>query len=661
MATFKVETKNKVDIDKKPRVYFTCHPDDFEKHFKKVCDDIFKTHDCAIYYTEDMTEVIAEDEKQVDLGRNNLFVVPVTFKLLSTPNRAMDEDIPYALKEHIPVLPIMMEPGIDEFYSKPDKFGELQYLNPYSTDITEISYDEKLKKYLESVLISDEMAKRVRAAFDAYIFLSYRKKDRKYANELMRLIHRYPECRDIAIWFDEFLTPGESFRDSIDKILSDSKLFALLVTPNLLEEPDGKPNFVMSEEYPAAQKSGIEILPTEMEDTDKITLEGKFKGIPTCVDPHQDEAFKARLLETITKLAIKSNNTPEHNFLIGLAYLEGIDVEVNRERALKLIISAAEDGLVMAITKLVCLYRDKTIAVQDVSKATKWQEQLALIRKKVYLDNKTSSNLIQWLDSLLLLGDCYTDICLIDKAIECFEMVIEESQKGSEMISESKSFLYYIAEGHLKLGSLKNDPSESQRHYLLCYEKAIAYESIFNEIRAKRLLICVCTAIGEQTQDYYEARDWYLKVENTAEELLLRDSSEEGKLRVAQLYANLGDTFENGEIYYNRGRQTALKYYDNCVRLLLELIAEFDSLQAKNLLLTVYISLAWIYKDEYTIYRGSGKRNIEGLMLEEDCKEKVIRYYNQALCQLDKMNLSLKSNYEKYCRIKKELLAFENS
>jgi len=259
MATFKVETKNKVDIDKKPRVYFTCHPEDFEKHFKKICDDIFKTHDCAIYYTEDMTDVIAEDEKETDLGRNNLFVIPVTFKLLTTPNRAMDEDIPYALKEHIPVLPIMMEPGIDKFYSKPDKFGELQYLNPYSSDLTEISYEEKLKKYLESVLVSNKLAKRIREAFDAYIFLSYRKKDRKYANELMRLIHSNPECRDIAIWFDEFLTPGESFKDNIEEIMDDCKLFTLLVTPQLLEkdiDDDGKErdNYVLSTELPLARK-----------------------------------------------------------------------------------------------------------------------------------------------------------------------------------------------------------------------------------------------------------------------------------------------------------------------------------------------------------------------------------------------------------------------
>ena len=75
MAIFQVKTKNQSDIGKKPRVYFTCHPEDFKLYFKKVCEDIFLTHDCAIYYTEDMRAPIAEDEKEVDLGRNNLFVV----------------------------------------------------------------------------------------------------------------------------------------------------------------------------------------------------------------------------------------------------------------------------------------------------------------------------------------------------------------------------------------------------------------------------------------------------------------------------------------------------------------------------------------------------------------------------------------------------------
>lgn len=379
MAKMLCRTKGTANPKGKPRVYFTCHPEDFNRYFNKICVDIFTTHDCAIFYTEDMNAVIEEQDKATDLESNNLFIVPVTFRLLSHPNRAMGSDIPFAKEKHIPILPLMMEPGLDNLYA--EKFDELQYLNPYSTDLTEISYEEKLKKYLESVLISDEMAKRIRAAFDAYIFLSYRKKDRRYANELMRLIHTRPECRDVAIWYDEFLTPGESFRGNIEKILSSSKLFALLVTPNLLEEPGGKPNFVMGEEYPTAYRSGIDILPVEMEETDKEALAEKYQDIPLCVDPH-DEAFTARLLESISKIATTADkDDPMHNFLIGLAYTEGIDVEVDRDKGMQLIIDAADSGCLEAMRKLVDIYevanpKNKDKMIEWLSKAVLAAENL---------------------------------------------------------------------------------------------------------------------------------------------------------------------------------------------------------------------------------------------------------------------------------------------
>lgn len=462
MANFKVKTKNQLELNKKPRVYFTCHPEDFEKSFEKICEDIFSTHDCAIYYTEDMSKVIDEDEKEVDLARSNLFVVPVTYKLLSTPNRAMDEDIPYAFEQHIPILPIMMVSGIDVLYSKPDKFGELQYLNPYSTDLTEISYKEKLKKYLESVLISDEMAKRVRAAFDAYIFLSYRKKDRKYANELMRLIHSNPECRDIAIWFDEFLTPGESFKEGIDKILKDSNLFALLVTPNLLEEPDGKPNFVMGEEYPAAKKSGITILPAEMVETDEEALDEKFEDIPACIRPN-DAEFHSQLLESITRAATEVTDTPDHNFLIGLAYLDGIDVEVNREIALELITSSAQAGLPEAMHKLYEMY-NKGIGVElDYRKAVIWAEKLADYMSKVFGEEH-----LKTLESLHNLALVYDDLSDNNKALKLQKKVYKLCCKvlGEEHPNTLDS-LNNLAYTYGKLGQHKKAFELNEKAYAL--------------------------------------------------------------------------------------------------------------------------------------------------------------------------------------------------
>ena len=464
MANILCKTKDGTYPHQKPRVYFTCHPEDFKKHFPKLCNDIFQTHDCAIFYTEDMTAPIAQQDMTTDLESNNLLIVPVTFKLLNTPNRAMDADIPYAKEKHIPILPFMMEQGLDAIYSRPDKFGEVQYLNPYSTDITEVAYEEKLKKYLQSVLVSDEMAARVRAAFDAYIFLSYRKKDRRYANALMRLIHSHPVCRDIAIWYDEFLVPGESFRQSIDKAMANSRLFTLLVTPNLLEEPDGKPNFVMAEEYPAAHKAGMDILPVEMEQTDRAELQKKFDGIPPCETP-SDEASRLRFLQAIERIAKTGNDTdPAHNFLIGLAYWEGIDVEVDRQRGLKLITSAAEGKLPEAMKKLYELYNNGADPSLDYTKSAHWAQQLADHYQSLY--GQAHSKTLTWLHAL---ATAYGNLGKQEKALELRETVYDLRCKVSgKKHPATLSALCNLAFSHYCLGEYKKAVALQQTHYSLC-------------------------------------------------------------------------------------------------------------------------------------------------------------------------------------------------
>ncbi len=426
MAEFKVKTNGGADPHGKPRVYFCCHPDDFDRYFDKICEDVFKTHNPAIYYTEDMSEPLDETNINVDLGRMNLFLVPITFRLMNEPCRAMAVDIAYAKEKNIPILPFMMESGIDEIYSLPKNFGERQYLSPFSSDTTGISYESKLENYLKSILISDKMAKRVRAAFDAYIFLSYRKKDRRYADELMRIIHNIPGCRDIAIWYDEFLTPGESFMKNIKKAMEDSKLFALLVTPNLLESG----NFVMTEEYPMAKKAEMDILPTEMQETDHDELFSKFDGISEPVRA-DDDHFTETMLSVIKNIAISENdNDPEHNFLIGLAYLDGIDVEVDVERGLELITKAAEADLPEAMEKLCYLYfyqlfngnhnfMNNKVSL-DANEALKWAERLVNYYTKELGEKNTKT-----LGSLYNLAFIYRERRELKEALELFEKVYD--------------------------------------------------------------------------------------------------------------------------------------------------------------------------------------------------------------------------------------------
>lgn len=365
MTELTFKTKSGGSPERKPRVYFTCHPADMERSLDKLCEDIFASSDCAVFYTEDMTARLPEETRETDLERMNLFVIPVSLKLLLEPSRAMDEDFPLAVEQHIPVLPIMMEPGLDDHYSR--KFGELQYLDPNVIDPTAIPYAEKLKKYLNSTLFDSETVERIQNAFDAYIFLSYRKKDRKKANQLMRLIHADPKCRDIAIWFDEFLTPGESFTDTIRDAMERSKAFTLLVTPSLLELNDrGEPNYVRATEYPKAkalaakreeQQEKLEFLPAELSAgmttlTDRAALFRDFAGLPNPMNLNSEEERECFLARLRKLAAEEKKDDPTHNYLIGLAYLNGIDVEVDRERGLELITAAGEAGLPEAMEKL---------------------------------------------------------------------------------------------------------------------------------------------------------------------------------------------------------------------------------------------------------------------------------------------------------------------
>lgn len=370
MIKLNYKTRCNTSPQGKPRVYFCCHPEDFERYFEMVSDEILAKQDCAIWFCDNL--FVRDDDFFMDLKQMQLFVMPVTTNLLTTENETLNIEFKFAVENHIPVLPLMQESGLDNLFNK--KCGDLQFLDKYSNDSTAISYDDKLQKYLESVLIGNELAEKIRAAFDAYVFLSYRKKDRRYAQELMRLIHKNDFCRDIAIWYDEFLTPGENFNDSIKEALQKSGLFVLTVTPNLVNEP----NYIMTTEYPMARQEGKPILPAELVPTDRDKLSEKYVDIPNPTNAYNDVELSEALLESIKRMNIKENDiSPEHNFFIGLAYLGGVDVEVDRERALELITMSAEEDLPEAMLKLIAMYTDGIGVERDSNAVQKWSKRLA--------------------------------------------------------------------------------------------------------------------------------------------------------------------------------------------------------------------------------------------------------------------------------------------
>ena len=367
----KYVTRQNISPLGKSKVYFCCCPADTE-YLPHIANLLLKYQDCAVYYQDFSQGAAEEKELKLIINAMQLIVIPVTEAFLSGNNTAFDFELPYAINKHIPVLPLLQDGGLAEEFNR--KCGKIQYLEEFSTDLTTVFFEEKLEKFLNAVFLNDTEIKRIRAAFDAYVFLSYRKKDRAHAQELMRLIHSNEACRDIAIWYDEFLTPGEHFDTEIENILKSSDLFTLLVTPNLINEP----NYVQEIEYPLAQSVGKTVLAAESVPTDPNELYRQFPNLPNCVDAHNGNAIASDMLRTLNNIATRENDTPEHDYLIGLAYWFGTDVERNGERGLSLIRDAANRGSAEAMNRLVdiyYIYYNGKGELEDISNAIHWQEK----------------------------------------------------------------------------------------------------------------------------------------------------------------------------------------------------------------------------------------------------------------------------------------------
>ena len=588
MAELRWYTKGGASPQGKPRVYFTAHPDDY-RFFDEITKAITDRQNCAIFYLDPDVKPEEVEDFDLRLGQMQLFVVPVTFKLLTKPNRAMDIDIPLALLHHIPVLPLMQESGLDELFNQ--RFGDLQYLDKHNTDPTAISYEEKLTKYLESVIVGDELAAKVRAAFDAYIFLSYRKKDRRYAQELMKLIHKNPLCRDIAIWYDEFLTPGENFNDAIEAALKKSELFALAVTPNLINEV----NYILTTEYPMAKKNGKEILPVEMEKTWRWKLKRKYKDIPEPVEKDDSAELEKRLSELLRRVAVTANDSdPQHNFFIGLAYLSGIDVEVDHERAVGLITGAAKAGCIEAIEKLVSMYQNGEGVQRDYHKAIEWQELLVKVLTEDYEKEPDADKGYAVLYALSNLGDYLYAVRALEKAKTAYMKMSELSERLYAKYG-TKRFRRILSVSYERLGDIaraQGRPDEAQAYYEKGLEIREALTRETATVEAKRDLSVSYERLGNIAAAQGkpdEARAYYEKSLEIHEALARETDTLEAKRDLFVSYNKLGD------IAKAQGKpDEARAYYEKDLKISEELARETDTVEAKRDLFVSYNRLGGV-------------------------------------------------------------------
>lgn len=574
----------------KPYIYFCAHEKDFSIVFERISKKLLKAFNCAVFY-DDGTENNCDEENHIyDLLKMNLFVIPVTKRFLYDVESSAMRDFHTAVKHKIPVLPILQEKDIESRFN--EICGDIHLLSEEDSNESALTFDEKLKKFLQKNFISDEILNKIRAEFNAYIFLSYRKKDRLYAQELMRLIHKNEFCRDVAIWYDEFLTPGENFNEEIATALDNSNLFVLTVTPNLVNEK----NYVMEIEYPRARKAKKRILPAELVMTDKTILRRCYKSIPDTVVAYDKCALAEALMRGLETIVIKENeSSAEHNYLIGLAYLFGIDVEIDREIALKLITSAAEARFPQAIEKLASMYKEGDAVERNPNEELRWRKNLVEVLKEACesscevdvgirllkamwelaqlsdypkesrirlcedaLDfSKQLSNKFSILKTERLIGIAYQELaqaysarCMYDETELCLKkkLAIDErlvTKYGETICLRDFAFAnqelgwFYSFSKHDNKTALKFYEDAYRIFAQLCAQEEIDPYGIFLRYTCERL-----AELNVELSEFDEAEKYYLELIKICEKLCQESGEDDSLVKLAYAHSKVADFYK---------------------------------------------------------------------------------------------------------------------
>ncbi len=520
MSKMKWYTRADSDPFGKQKLFFLCHPDSVALCREKMIQDILSLQNCVIYCYE-QSEMFSENELQLNISQMQIVVIAITERFLRETDRFSVAVMALASEMHIPVLPVLFEPHLDRLFES--TFGDLQYIDAVTVDETGIPYQERLAGYFDRLLFGTELIDRVKKNFHGSIFLSYRKKDRIYAHKLMKTIHAYPFMRNIAIWYDEWLIPGEGFNHAIEEAIEECSLFCLAVTDHLAEPG----NYVMRIEYPMACTKGKDIMAVEMQ---PIHYDFPF------------EVIDIREMQGIL-MQVFSDQKPmasEEMYLTGMAYLNGIEVEVNHEYAVSMIENSAEQNNVEAIERLITMYHSGQGVKRDFMEAIRW--------RKTLLENLDDE--LHYVDELNNLAEAYIEVHMLEEAYETglkayehhlsdkadaiFAVLLGDIRKDQGLFREAMDY-FRVAEGAAEKLSARDE------HDWIC---SICCDRIGD-------ILVHLERYQEALQEFEKGLDYRRTDENYAKSAVMKRSEAVSLGRIADVLSNLG-LYEDALTYYEQ-------------------------------------------------------------------------------------------------------------
>lgn len=479
MGSFRYKTKNDSSPNGKYKVYLCAHEDEVYDYLEEISRLILPQYsECVIWYYDkniDEENALAGKMYAETLSHMSLFVVPVTEKFLEKDSRALTYDLKFAKDHNVPILFLLQDDDLV------DKFnivcGKLHLIKE-----SDDQFKEKVDQFLSMFFVDNKLKRRIKKSFDAQIFISYRKLDRLHADRVISLIHKH--YKTVSVWFDDYLTSGEKFDTEIMSELKKSDLMTLVVTPNVL--PKG--NYVREREYRKAKVAQKKIIPIEVESTDKKELSLAFPGIDDCFDISDEDVIVAAIEKELGKHQRKSKIVEdEKQYLLGLAYLMGINVVRNAALAYRVIKNSADSGNYEAMDRLYRMYRTGDYVKADYKQAINWKLRSIRILCKLALSARygyqREKYCVEYVNSCLELlnyrDDIVNDYYGYDELDEDF---IYSSQTLDGIDQEDKYALRFYTENMSTLEGTLNlfIASVLNRYHItdkirLVYAKALLY------------------------------------------------------------------------------------------------------------------------------------------------------------------------------------------
>lgn len=323
-----------------------------------IAGKILLFSDCNVYVQKPHVK-FSDEDALILCNEFSFLVFVVSERFLECECFARNIMYAKALEKNVRILPVKSAGSgeIGDAFSR--ICGKIHLLKNGTGDL-----ESELKNYIDNVLEPYRMVgltedqERIREnLFRCKAFISYRKKDIEHLICLLNYIREIPELRDMALFYDSALIPGEDYDQRLKNELSSSDIVIFVVTSNLLENG----NYVIREEYPQAVAEGKLLIPVVMDDTDPETVKSVFSAFTELLGFNSPEALRGKLLNVRYGYGEISPMTPEFKHFLAIAYESGEGTERNYRLSNTLLKEAASAGYLSSKARLTIQHLDGII------------------------------------------------------------------------------------------------------------------------------------------------------------------------------------------------------------------------------------------------------------------------------------------------------------